>query len=205
MLIAGGIGITPIKAMAHTLKDRINDFHIHYAGRSGVEMAFRDELIREFGSDVSLYQKNQETRLDIKMLMVNAPDNALFYVCGPGSLIDAVISTAEELNIDIKRVRFERFVATIGADAKPIKLELSRSGIQIEVTSDQSILDAMIEAGVDSSFGCKAGNCKSCAVKVLSGKPEHRDSALSSAEKKDYGLMCPCVSRARSDHLTLDI
>lgn len=205
LLIAGGIGITPIKAMAQSLKARGRDFHLHYAGRSGQEMAFRDRLLREFGDNMAVYKSDEAGRLDIKQLMSAASDDSIFYVCGPGGLIDAVVETAAELGIDPARIRFERFIATVAADARPIQVELRRSGKQIAVAADQTILDAMLEAGVESPYSCKAGNCKSCAVKVLDGEPDHRDSALSSAEREDYRLICPCVSRAKGDRLSLDI
>ncbi|MCZ6724196.1 MAG: 2Fe-2S iron-sulfur cluster-binding protein [Gammaproteobacteria bacterium] len=205
LLIAGGIGITPIKAMAQALKARGADMHLYYVGRSGAEMAFRDRLVREFNSEISIYRSSEDERLNIKRVLDDAPDDAIVYVCGPGRLIDAVVDTAAELQIDPGRIRFERFDAVISADAKPIQVELRRSGKQLEVAANQTILDAMLEAGVSSAYSCRAGNCKSCAVKVLAGDPEHRDSALSMAERTDYGLMCPCVSRAKSDHLVLDI
>ena len=144
-------------------------------------MAFRDRLLREFGDNMTVYKSDEAGRLDIKQLMSAASDDSIFYVCGPGGLIDAVVETAAELGIDPARIRFERFVATVAAD------------------------QTMLEAGVESPYNCKAGNCKSCAVKVLDGEPDHRDSALSSAEREDYRLICPCVSRAKGDRLSLDI
>jgi ferredoxin-NADP reductase/predicted pyridoxine 5'-phosphate oxidase superfamily flavin-nucleotide-binding protein len=205
LLIAGGIGITPIKAMAQALKARGNAMHLHYAGRSGAEMAFRDRLIREFDNQMTIYRSSDDERMNIKRVLDKAVDNAIIYVCGPGRLIDEVVRIATELAIEPERVRFERFDAVIGVDAKPIQVELRRSAKLLEVAADQTILDAMLEAGVNSAYSCGAGNCKTCAVKVLSGEPEHRDSALSTAERTDYQLMCPCVSRAKSDHLVLDI
>jgi len=205
LLIAGGIGITPIKAMAQALKARGNNMHLYYSGRSGAEMAFRDRLIREFDNQITIYRSSDDERMNIKRVLDNAADNTIIYVCGPGRLIDAVVGIATELAIEPDRVRFERFDAVIGADAKPIQVELRRSAKLLEVSADQTILEAMLEAGVNSVHSCGAGNCKTCAVKVLSGEPEHRDSALSTAERTDYQLMCPCVSRAKSDHLVLDI
>jgi ferredoxin-NADP reductase/predicted pyridoxine 5'-phosphate oxidase superfamily flavin-nucleotide-binding protein len=205
LLIAGGIGITPIKAMAQAFKDRGSDIHLHYSGRNAQEMAFRDRLVREFKTEMTVYSSLEQERLNIERVLNDAPDNAVIYVCGPGRLIDAVVRVAGELQIEPERIRFERFGATMSADARPIQLDLRRSGKQIEVAADQTILDAMLEAGVDSAFSCRAGNCKSCAVKVLDGEPEHRDSALSMTERSDYQLFCPCVSRAKSDRLVLDI
>jgi ferredoxin len=84
-------------------------------------------------------------------------------------------------------------------------LELRRSGKKLHVPANQTLLDAMLEAGIDAPFSCKAGNCKTCATIVLAGEPEHRDSALSKVERGEQRLMCPCISRAASDYLVLDI
>ena len=136
---------------------------------------------------------------------VDAPDDAIFYLCGPGRLLDAVTGIAAELNVDCSRIRFERFEAKTNAGARPVQVELKRSGVQIEVPADKSILDAVLEAGIDAPFSCKTGACKTCAVKVLDGEAEHHDEALSTFEREQQGLMCPCVSRATSDRLTLDL
>ena len=103
------------------------------------------------------------------------------------------------------RIRFERFSAAAITDSKPIQLELRRSGKQIEVTADQSILDAMLDAGIEASYSCRTGSCKTCAVKLLEGEPDHRDAALSAAEREHNQLFCPCVSRVQGDKLVLDI
>ena len=205
VLIAGGIGITPIKAMAQTLKARDNVLQLHYAGRSTHEMAFRDRLMREFGDALIVYRSAEGEHMDIEQILSTAPDDAAIYVCGPGRLINAVTATAKALSIDVERIRVERFAASVTPDSKPVQLELRRSGKQLQVAANQSLLDAMLDAGVEAPFGCKTGNCKSCAVTVLDGDPDHRDSALSAAERDDYQLMCPCVSRASSNHLVLDI
>ncbi len=205
VLIAGGIGITPIKAMAHALKARGGVMQLHYAGRSERELAFRDELLRVFDAELMIYRSADGERLDIERVLTAAPDDAVFYVCGPGRLIDAVVRAASGLKINADRIRFERFASGVPADSRPIQLELRRSGKQFQVPAHQSLLDAMMEAGVDASFGCRAGSCKSCAVKVLAGEPDHRDSTLSAAEREGERLMCPCVSRATSDHLVLDV
>ncbi|MGI9333095.1 MAG: 2Fe-2S iron-sulfur cluster-binding protein [Gammaproteobacteria bacterium] len=204
VLIAGGVGITPIKAMAHTLKDRGSVMHLHYAVRSARETAFRYELRRDFANELTIYSSSDGERMPLERILSGAPDDAIFYVCGPGHLIDAVVATATTLGIDLERVRFERFAATANHDASPVRLELRRSGKQLEVAANESVLDAMLDAGVDAPFNCRAGNCKACVVRVLAGDPDHRDSVLSAAERQDARLMLPCVSRATSDHLVLD-
>ncbi|MEH6811451.1 MAG: PDR/VanB family oxidoreductase, partial [Motiliproteus sp.] len=205
VLIAGGIGITPIKAMAQTLKCRGTDMQLHYAGRDGDEMAFLDRLQREFGEQINCYRSQQDERMDLAHILSSAASDSLIYICGPERLIAGVISTAESLGIDLERIRSERFSAAPEAGSQAIEVELSRSGIQIEVAADQSILDAMLEQGVAASFGCRTGNCKSCVLKVVEGEVDHRDTALSAEERTQQRLMTPCVSRAIGKKLVLDI
>jgi hypothetical protein len=205
VLIAGGIGITPIKAMAHMLSLRGVDYHLHFAGRSQPEMAFRNQLEQELGHGLTTYNAKDGERMDVEQILATAGDETVFYVCGPGRLIDAVSGAAQLLKIDTSRIRFERFTVTLDQNEKPIELELRRSGKQILVNEKQTILDAMLEAGIDAPFSCRAGNCKTCAVRVLDGKPDHRDSVLSQPEREQEQLMCPCISRATTAHLTLDL
>ena len=205
VLIAGGVGITPIKAMSQHLKVRGSSFSLHYAGRTRNEMAYRDRLTRELGDNITLYYSSEDKRLNIQEILQQAEKNTVFYVCGPAKLIDAVIDTAASLNIDTRRVRFERFNATISVNARPVNVRLHRSDKNLTVNADQTILDAIIEAGIETPFSCRAGNCRTCAVKVLAGEPDHRDSALSRSEQEDQKLMCPCISRAKTDDLVLDI
>lgn len=205
VLIAGGIGITPIKSMAQVLMARGSDFQLHYAGRNDHDMAFRDRLLREFGEQISVYRSEQNERLDVSVVLSAAPEKSVIYVCGPGRLIDAVVDAARALNIASERIHFERFSTEHPVNDSPVTVELVRSKLTIEVGADKSILDAMLEAGIDAPFSCGTGNCKTCAVKVLAGDPEHRDSALTDLEREQSQLMCPCISRATSEKLILDI
>lgn len=143
--------------------------------------------------------------MDIERILSSAPEEALFYVCGPSRLVDAVNRAAETMDIDTGHIHFERFEARLIADSRPIQLQLHRSGIQLEVDANKSILDTILEAGIDVPYSCGTGNCKTCAMVVIDGEPDHQDSVLSDVERNDARLICPCVSRARGDHLTLDI
>ncbi len=205
VLFAGGIGITPIKAMAQSLKARGTDFTLHYAGRDFSEMAFRDRLQREFPSQLSLYSSNEKQRMDITNILASSKDKTLFYICGPQTLIDAVRAEAKKQNIDTSRIRFEHFAISVAADAKPITVNLQRSNIQLHVKEDETILDAMLDAGIEAPYSCKTGVCKTCAVKVVNGQAQHKDSVLSESDKSQQNLMCPCVSRADGNEITLDI
>jgi ferredoxin-NADP reductase/predicted pyridoxine 5'-phosphate oxidase superfamily flavin-nucleotide-binding protein len=205
VLIAGGIGITPIKSMAQALAARGAVLQLHYAGRSLADMPFRDRLQREFDEQLTVYSSADGERLDIGAVLTTAPPDAVFYVCGPTRLIDAVIGATAAAGIDAGRVHFERFKAGIAPDAKPVRVELVRSQVVLQVGPEQTILDAMLAEGVEIAWSCKAGNCKSCAVPVIKGEPDHRDSALSPYERDAQRLMCPCVSRAKGDELVLDV
>lgn len=211
VLIAGGIGITPIHSMAMALaRDArgfaLQGFALHYAARSRREAAFAWELQSMIGGAATLYFSDANQKLDVASVMAKAFADSIFYVCGPISLIEAVRKAAGELGIAENRIRFERFsAASTRATDTPVRVTLRSSGRIIDVSASQSILDAVQAAGVDAPAACRTGNCGTCAVKVLSGEPDHRDTALSDAERMQAGLMCICVSRAHSLALTLDL
>jgi ferredoxin-NADP reductase len=205
VLIAGGIGITPIKAMAQALKANGKYFQVHYAGKSRDTMPFLDRLEREFNTDINCYFSDANNRLDINAIIANAPPNAMFYLCGPDRLISAFTLSAKQQFIVPERIHSERFSTTISTDAKPITITLKQSNKTIEVSEKTTLLDALLEADVAIAFSCQTGSCKSCVVKVLNGEAEHFDMVLTEQEKKIENLMCPCVSRAKTSHLTLDI
>ncbi|MFZ5503417.1 MAG: pyridoxamine 5'-phosphate oxidase family protein [Pseudomonadota bacterium] len=204
ILIAGGIGITPIKAMANYLKNNGRDFQVHYAGRSKHEMAYADSLQIELGDHLNLYTSSGH-RLDLAGILTSAAEDAVFYLCGPQRLIDGARQTANELGIAEARIRFERFSAPVITDAQSIEVELHRSGKMLTVLPDESILSAVQTAGVKALSGCNAGNCGTCAIKVLEGDPLHCDEALTERERTQEKLMCICVSRAKSARLVLDL
>jgi ferredoxin-NADP reductase/predicted pyridoxine 5'-phosphate oxidase superfamily flavin-nucleotide-binding protein len=206
VLIAGGIGITPIKAMAEQLRSVGRSVQLHYAVRSLVEAPYVGTLRRALCDDLRVYAADQQQRLDVSALVAHAAPATVFYVCGPGRLIDAVHEAASAAGWPAERVRSERFTAATPTTAnRPVTVTLRRSGKRIVVAADQTILDAVAAAGVPAPSGCRAGSCGTCKVKVLAGQPEHRDTALREAERDTAGLMCICVSRATSPELTLDL
>jgi ferredoxin-NADP reductase/predicted pyridoxine 5'-phosphate oxidase superfamily flavin-nucleotide-binding protein len=205
VLIAGGIGITPIKPMAQALKRGGRSYQLHYAGRSLQALAYRDRLQREFGDALSVYASDLNQRLNLKQILQDAPNDALFYVCGPGRLIDALQQTAATLGISPERIRHERFAPVQFSGDSAFQVELSKSQKLVSVQPGQTILDAVAAAGVNAPSECRSGNCGACALKVLAGTPEHRDQALSEADRNQSRLMCICVSRAQSPLLTLEL
>ncbi len=206
VLIAGGIGITPLKAMAQKMKVDGRDFHLHFAARSQSLLAYRSKLSCALKDAVTFYAGDEGQRIDITSVLQSASDRAVIYVCGPQTLIDGVRTTATDLGIDPKRVRFELFsTATPEAGDTAFKVQLSQSGTEVTVAADETILDALLDAGIDADYGCKSGTCGACIVKVRGGSVVHRDSVLSTAEQDQAGLMCPCVSRAATDTLVIDL
>ena len=209
MLIAGGIGITPLRAMASTLKAQLRGFELHYAVRAQEEAAYLNEaleLTQAPGATLYLYAEDARQRLDAAALVAKAAPDTVFYVCGPVSLIDAVRVAAAASGVPADRVRYERFTAAPPpTPSRAIEVLLKRSGKHLTVAPTQSILEAVEAAGVPVAAGCRAGNCRTCAVKVVAGVPEHRDSALSDVERSESALMCICVLRAQGDSLTLDL
>ncbi len=205
LLIAGGIGITPIKAMAHTLAARGRSFVLHYAVRSRVEAPYLDQLAVEFGDRLVVHAANENSSMDLVSVIAFAGREAVIYTCGPERLIDAVQREAGNAGIPEEQVHFERFAAnTTRAGDQPVFVTLRRSGKVVEVAAGSSILDAVQAAGVAAPASCRIGNCGACAVNVLEGSPEHRDDALT-PEERAQGRMCICVSRANGPALTLDL
>jgi len=206
VLIAGGIGITPLKAMAQQLIADGRGFHLHYAARSNSLFAYRSKLTCALKDAVTFYASEEDQRIDNEAVLSAAPADAVFYVCGPEGLINDVRRMADRLKIDAKRVRYELFsTATPEAGDQVFQVHLARSGTDVTVAHDQTFLDALLDAGIDTDYGCKSGTCGACALKVLDGTPLHRDSVLSDGERQQAGLMCPCISRANGERLVIDL
>jgi ferredoxin-NADP reductase/predicted pyridoxine 5'-phosphate oxidase superfamily flavin-nucleotide-binding protein len=207
VLIAGGIGITPIKAMAHVLAAQGREFTLHYTAKTPQDMAYRERLARELGSRVHLYYSAVPSAalLSADIVLRESPEDAVFYVCGPPGLLAAVHSAAERHGISHERIRFEHFTSQSAVTDQAVELELRRSGRIVQVAADQTLLQAIQLAGVAASYDCRTGVCGTCAVKVLEGIPDHRDSVLTAADKERAGLMCICISRAKTKRLVLDL
>jgi ferredoxin-NADP reductase/predicted pyridoxine 5'-phosphate oxidase superfamily flavin-nucleotide-binding protein len=204
LLIAGGIGITPIKSMAQALRQRGVDFNVHYAGRSRDEMPFLDRLEREFSENFFSYSALDGQRMNLTDILAGRNTDTEVYVCGPPRLISAVIDAASVAGFPDKKIHYEYF-AVDSAAGTSFSVHLAREDRLVEVAAEQSILDAIIQAGIDVPFSCRTGQCKSCVATVLDGIPEHRDVCLDGHERQQKRLMCLCVSRSESPVLVLDI
>lgn len=207
VLIAGGIGITPILAMARELNALDASYQLHYCTRTPEGTAFRDEVAAVAGDNLIVHHDGGEPTQGIKLADVlgAAPEGAHVYVCGPKSLIDAVREAAADW--EEKRVHFELFTAPdLDYVNEPFDIYLSRRRMDLTVPADRSILDVIREAGVVADSSCEQGLCSTCQVRVISGEIEHRDQILSNEERARGDTMMICVSRGKAgEKLVLDI
>lgn len=206
LLIAGGIGITPLLSMAAELSSRNHPYSLHYAGRSARSLAFVDTLKALCGDRLHLHYDDDETALSIDTVLKTAAEGAHLYVCGPSGMIDAVLNQAKAQGWPETRLHSERFTADAPAGADTaFDVEIASSGQIIHVPADQSIIEALEAAGLDPLYDCQRGDCGICQCDVIDGIPDHRDVILTDAEKAAGDVMQICVSRAKSAKLTLDI
>jgi vanillate O-demethylase ferredoxin subunit len=206
LLIAGGIGITPILAMARQLASEGADFEFHYAASSAERMAFRAEIAASAWADAAHFHVGHE-RLDVERLLAAQDAGVHVYVCGPKRLIDAVTEAAKRQGWANERVHHEFFA---GAEPpapggnRAFEIEL-RSGCVITVPADQTAAQALIAAGVPLLTSCEQGVCGTCLTKVLAGQPEHRDLYLTPEEQAANDQFTPCCSRSVGTRLVLDL
>jgi ferredoxin-NADP reductase len=206
VLLAGGIGITPLISMAAQLTAHERPFRMIYAGRSRDHLAFLDEVTASAPAKLTLHTDDRTGIFDVDRLMASLQEGEPLYVCGPTPMIDAAIAIAKRMDWAPGRLHFEHFTAAApAAGDRPFEVVLKRSGRSFVVPADRTILDVLIEAGVDPLYDCKRGDCGICQTGVLEGEPDHRDYILSDAEKASGKVMQICVSRSRTERLVLDL
>src|SRR5579862_5971232 len=203
LLIAGGIGITPMLAHIADLEAMRASFELHFAVRSLAEGPFASELARAHPDQVRLYRGDRGERLDVGALLADQPLGTHLYVCGPAGLIADSVAAAERLGWPARYIHRESFVAA--APGKPFTAVLARSGRRISVDENTSLLEALEAAGVAIQSQCRGGACGRCETAVVDGTVEHRDVFLTDAVKATQRKIMVCVSRAMSDHLVLDL
>jgi len=204
LLIAGGIGITPLHAMAQTLTARRSDWTLHYCARSAEHAAFHREL-RTLGSTRVTTHFSEVPVLDVAGLVAEQDDDTHVYCCGPVGLMTAVKEATAPW--DSSRVHFEWFSAPAvdrTGDAA-FEVELRRSRLVLTVPADRTILQVVREAGIDVPSACEEGVCGTCETALLEGEADHRDLLLSPDERANNRSMMICCSRARSKRLVLDL
>ncbi len=207
--IAGGIGITPIFAMLEDVQRAGGDWTLLYGGRTRASMAFADDLAERYPERVTVWPQDERGLLDLESLLKEPEADTLVYCCGPEALLSAVEQHSAHWPAGILHI--ERFAAKAptteeaAETLEQFEVVCQRSGVSFEITSDQSILEVLEEAGIPILGSCYEGVCGTCDAKVLEGIPVHRDSVLTDAEKAADEVIMTCVSRSRTERLVLDL
>jgi ferredoxin-NADP reductase len=207
ILIAGGIGITPILAMVELLAARGADWQLTYGGRQANSMAFREQLAR-FGDRVTFWPEDEHGLIDLDGLLGTVQENTAIYCCGPEVLIEAVEARAAHWPPSALHVeRFRPRPGALEGDGQNDSFEvvLDYSGITVTVGPDQTIAEAVEAAGIETVTSCREGTCGTCETALLEGEPDHRDSFLTEADRADNRSIMICCSRANSPRLVLDL
>ena len=205
LFIAGGIGITPILAMIRQVQAAGKRFRLYYCSRSPETTAFKEELgapgIREF---VTIHYDNGDPScsLDLKPILKERQNREHLYCCGPRPLMEAVRAMTDHWSPNA--VHFEAFsdAETHKAGDRPFRVKLAKTGKTVDVPADKTILEVLRETGLEVPSSCETGTCGTCRTRYSNGEADHRDLVLAEHEKADTIMIC--VSRAKSDEITLD-
>jgi ferredoxin-NADP reductase len=212
ILIAGGIGVTPLISMAAELRASGRPFQFVYAARADTEFAFKAELLALAGDQIILHADDAAERVfDMAGFFATLAADERVYTCGPKPMLKAGMDAARKLGWPRDRLAFELFYS-VASPAAPqpatdgsFEVVLNSSGKSYRVPPDKSILDVLIAAGVDPLHDCKRGECGVCQVGVIEGIPDHKDAILSAGERAANKVMQICISRSKSPRLVLDL
>jgi vanillate O-demethylase ferredoxin subunit len=205
MLVAGGIGVTPMLAMARSLRMRNVDFAMFYAAHDRSAMAYVGELEGLCGDRLTIHESRRDDIPDLVGLLSRQSADTVVYVCGPGAMIEALREAASALGWRKERVRFEVFNAAHRPDDGDFEVRLS-SGRRVKVGAGTTILDALELAGVDTLSSCRRGECGLCITDVAGcdGKLDHRDRYFSHEEHRAGRQITICCSRISGRVLALN-
>ena len=210
VLLAGGIGITPLLCMAEALSATGASFELHYCTRSRERSAFLARIAASaLAPQVHLHHDDGAAAQKLAPAAVlGAPREGVhLYVCGPKGYIDWVLGCARELGWPAAQLHCEFFSAepVASADDAAFEVQLARSGCVVVVPREMSVTQALAAAGVEIRTSCEQGICGTCLTRVLEGEPDHKDLYLTPEEQAANDQFTPCCSRARSARLVLDL
>lgn len=220
ILIAGGIGITPILSMLRQLAQKNESYELHYSVKTDNDLAFKAEILKLAGNNAHFYvsramsnngksakQNSSEeflpTRLDINSLFKEGTKSNHVYICGPIKMIAAVKDKADENNWQPNHIHYESFGSSPQETDRAIKVKLQKSGQVIVIDPKETLLDGLLAANIKVPFECKRGDCGMCVTEYVEGTPDHRDVYLTKDEKAHS--LCLCVSRTQSKSITLNL
>ncbi|WP_194396390.1 PDR/VanB family oxidoreductase [Microbacterium atlanticum] len=205
LFIAGGIGITPIAAMAREVERRGKPWKLVYGGRTLDSMALREEFAA-FGERVSLWPQDTHGIINLPEVLGGPDADTVVYTCGPEPLL-AAVETICDATWPTGALHLERFAPKVVERAADVAfdVEISSTGERITVPADKSVLETLGEAGIHILSSCGEGTCGTCETPVLEGEVDHRDSVLTKEEQGRNDCMMVCVSRAACPLLVLDL
>ncbi|HTK02660.1 MAG TPA: PDR/VanB family oxidoreductase [Bordetella sp.] len=209
ILLAGGIGVTPLLCMAQRLAAIGADFELHYCARSVERMAFRAQLAQaSFADRVHFHVDDGAPEQKLDLAAVCAPSAGThLYVCGPKGFMDAVLGTARGRGWPEDRLHYEFFAAdpVSASQDGAFSVRLANTGLTVQVPAECSVTQALAKAGIDVPVSCEQGICGTCLTRVLEGQPDHRDLYLSPEEQARNDQFTPCCSRSKTPMLVLDL
>jgi ferredoxin-NADP reductase len=206
LLLAGGIGVTPIFTHALALAEANARFRLVYACRSRSDLALADALAERLGDRIELFVSDEGRRVDIAAEIARLDPEGELYVCGPIGMLEAAKRGWRESGRPVDRLRFETFGNSGAHPSVAFVVKIPRLGKEIAVGANETMLDALEEANVGMIFDCRRGECGLCALPILAvdGVVDHRDVFFSDAEKALSLKLCTCVSRVYGASITVD-
>jgi vanillate O-demethylase ferredoxin subunit len=210
LLVAGGIGITPIVGMAQTLAHRKASVRMLYGARTAEELVYQRELRMALGDRITFFTDDAvgpaQRRMDLPAEIARLHPDAQAYICGPMPLLDAMRKAWQHSGRPMANLRFETFGNSGQYAPEKFWVKLPRHNLEIEVPVGVTLLDAVQQAGIDTLFECKRGECGLCVMNIVAvtGTVDHRDVFLGSAEKQQNMRLCACVSRVVNGGVVLD-
>ena len=210
LLMAGGIGVTPILCMAERLALIGEDFEMHYCTRSQDRTAFKDRIRRSaFASQVQFHFDDGEAaqKLDLATLLARPQPGVQLYVCGPKGFMDAVLGTARAQGWPEDQLNWEFFSAEVKRSSadEDFDIVVASSGRVVTIPANRTVAQALSEAGIFVPTSCEQGICGTCLTRVLEGEPDHRDLYLTPEEQSLNDQFTPCCSRSKTARLVLDL
>jgi ferredoxin-NADP reductase len=208
VLMAGGIGVTPLLAMAYRLHAQGASFELHYCTRSRTRTAFLEDIAAaSFAGQVTIHHDDgpAEQRFAPETGLPAPAPGVHLYVCGPTGFMDWVIAGARARGYTEDHLHLEYFTAEISMAGDSFTVEARRSGKVVQVPSGKSIAEALAEIGIDLPLSCEQGVCGTCLTDVIAGLPDHRDMYQTDGEKAANKQITPCCSRSLSAVLVLDV
>jgi vanillate O-demethylase ferredoxin subunit len=206
VLIAGGIGITPIYGMALELAAMGADFRLLYAGSSRREMPFIEDLKKCIGDRLSIFASNEGGRINVEAEITALSEGTQLYVCAPMRMLDVARRVWHQQKRPLGDLRHETFAASGQFAPQPFEVHVPRLDVTLTVPENQTLLDALTDAGVAVMSDCLRGECGLCMVDIMecTGKIDHRDMFFSDEQKADNRKLCACVSRVVDGNVVID-